>query len=119
MQQLAVYMDDLIIFSEDIPTHEDRLFRTLEGLEKFGLKLDPAKCRFFQAKVTHLGHVCSKYGNSPDPEKISAVNKWPVPMNIAELKSFLGFAGFYRRFMEDFSRIAKPLNALTMYHQKH
>lgn len=113
LTELVVYMDDLIIFASDIQQHEERLFRTLQRLKKFGLKLDPGKCKFFQTTVTHLGHVCSKDGIRPDPNKISAVMEWPIPDNIGELKSFLGFAGYYRRFVKDFSRLCKPLNALT------
>lgn len=113
LKDLVVYMDDLIIFAKDISSHEDRLFRTLERLRHFGLKLDPEKCKFFQTTVTHLGHVCSKDGISPDPKKIEAVKDWPVPSNIGELKSFLGFAGYYRRFVKGFSQMCKPLNDLT------
>ncbi|KAG1933963.1 interleukin-1 receptor accessory protein-like 1-A [Pimephales promelas] len=112
-KEVLVFLDDLIVFSETLEQHEERLMRVLSRLKEFGLKLSPEKCHFFKKSVKYLGHVVSENGVETDPEKISALTTWPRPDNIRELKSFLGFTGYYRRFIKDFSKIAKPLNDLT------
>lgn len=112
-KEVLVFIDDLIVFSETLEQHEERLMRVLNRLKEFGLKLSPEKCHFFKKSVKYLGHVVSENGVETDPEKISALTTWPQPHNIKELKSFLGFTGYYRRFIKDFSKIAKPLNDLT------
>lgn len=83
-------------------------------MKDFGLKLSPEKCQFFRTSVKYLGHVVSATGVETDPAKIAALTTWPRPDNIKELKSFLGFAGYYRRFIKDYSKIARPLNDLTV-----
>lgn len=90
-----------------------RLLRVLQRLKDFGLKLLLEKCKFFQASVRYLGHIVSEQGVATDPEKISALKSWPVPRTLKELRSFLGFAGYYRRFIHGYAAIAKPLNHLT------
>lgn len=109
LKEVLVFIDDLIVFSETLEQHEERLNR----LKEFGLKLSPEKCHFFRKSVKYLGHVVSENGVETDPDKISALTTWPRPNNIKELKSFLGFTGYYRRFIKDFSKISKPLNDLT------
>ena len=87
--------------------------KVLGRLKEFGLKLSPQKCSFFQTSVKYLGHVVSKNGVQTDPEKIASLKTWPVPQNLRELRSFLGFAGYYRRFVKGYSNIVKPLHGLT------
>lgn len=111
--EVLVFIDDLIVFSETLEEHECRLIQVLNRLKEYGLKLSPDKCKFFQTSVRYLGHVVSEHGVSTDPSKIEAVKTWPRPQNLKELKSFLGFAGYYRRFVQDFSKIVRPLNDLT------
>ncbi|WP_227487730.1 hypothetical protein, partial [Nocardioides malaquae] len=77
------------------------------------LKLSPEKCQFFKKSVQYLGHVVSEHGVETDPRKISALTTWPKPQNIQQLKSFLGFSEYYRRFIRDYSKLARPLNDLT------
>lgn len=113
LKEVLVFLDNLIVFSETLEQHEERLMRVLNRLKEFGLKLSPEKCHFFRKSVKYLGHVVSENGVEIDPDKISALTTWPRPNNIRELKSFLGFTGYYRRFIKDFSKIAKPLNELT------
>ena len=108
-----VYLDDIIVYAETVDEHEAKLLEVLDRLRQFGLKLSPAKCRFFQSSVKCLGHVISAEGVSTDPSKIEAVKSWPVPSTARELKSFLGFTGYYRRFVQGYSSIAKPLNDLA------
>lgn len=77
------------------------------------LKLNPKKCSFFRRKVKYLGHVISGDGITTDPEKISSVQEWPISRNKKQVRSFLGFCSYYRKFVGGFSIIAKPLFALT------
>ncbi len=113
LKEVLVFIDDLIIFSDTEEEHERRLLHVLNRLKEYGLKLSPGKCKFFQHSVRYLGHIVSQNGVETDPEKTSALKTWPKPSNLKELRSFLGFSGYYRRFIQDFSRIVKPLNELT------
>lgn len=113
LKEVLVFIDDLIIFSKSLEEHEERLFKVLTRLKENGLKLSPEKCRFFQQSVRYLGHIVSQQGVETDPEKIAALKTWPRPQNLKELKSFLGFSGYYRRFVKNYSKIIKPLNDLT------
>lgn len=88
------------------------LEKVLKRLSSFGLKLRPDKCALFQRQVKFLGHVVSGEGVLPDPEKIACVQNWVTPQTASQVRSFLGFAGYYRRFIAGFSKIAQPLNAL-------
>ena len=85
----------------------------LEILRTNHLYLKPEKCLFTQLKVEYLGLILSQGQVTMDPVKVSGVQDWPIPRNVTEVKSFLGFINFYRRFIKDFSHIAKPLNQLT------
>ncbi|KAI5613446.1 hypothetical protein C0J50_11334, partial [Silurus asotus] len=85
-----------------------------QRLSRHGLKLRTDKCQFLQRQVKFLGHVVDKSGISPDPEKTAAVQGWPVPSTVREVRAFLGLAGYYRRFIVNFARMAQPLNALLV-----
>lgn len=113
LKEVLVFLDDLIVFSDTLEEHEWRLLRVLHRLEEYGLKLSPEKCKFFQTSVKYLGHIVSEKGVETDPDEILALKSWPIPKTLKELKSFLGFAGYYRRFIKGYSAIAKPLNDLT------
>lgn len=114
LNEVLVFLDDIIVFSETLEDHEARLMKVLHRLKDYGLKLSPEKCRFFMSSVKYLGHVVDAHGVHTDPQKVSALKDWPRPVNREELKRFLGFAGYYRRFVEGYSKIARPLNALTV-----
>ncbi|PIK53305.1 Septin-8-A [Apostichopus japonicus] len=105
-KKCLVYLDDVIIFSQTFEEHLERLSAVLKRLTDFGLKLKPSKCNLLQNSVTYLGHVVSEHGVETDPEKIQAVKSWPVPQNVKQLRSFLGFTGYYRRFVEGYANIA-------------
>ncbi|KAG1940729.1 interleukin-1 receptor accessory protein-like 1-A [Pimephales promelas] len=107
-----VYLDDVIVFSPDFASHLLHLERVFQAMEKYGLKLRPDKCQLFRSEVQFLGHRVSAAGVSPDPEKVSAVQGWEAPKTVRQVRSFLGFVGYYRRFIKGFSGIAKPLNRL-------
>ena len=112
--ELIVFLDDVLIHGRTLEELEERTITALEKLRSFGLKLDPQKCIFGTTKIRHLGFIISADGVRPDPEKIEALSTWPVPTTVKDIKSFLGFAGFYRRFVPGFSSMAKPLNDLTL-----
>lgn len=113
LREALVFLDDIIVFSDSLEEHEARLLKVLNRLREHGLKLSPEKCQFFQTSVRYLGHIVSRDGIETDPEKVKALKTWPLPRNLKELKSFLGFSGYYRRFVQDYARIVKPLNSLT------
>lgn len=110
--EVLVYLDDLIIFGRTLEEHEERLLKVLDRLQGEGLKLSLDKCTFCQTSVSYVGHIVSQDGVSTDPSKIEAVKSWPRPQNVTELRSFLGFCGYYRRFVKDYSKISYPLNQL-------
>ncbi|KAJ8031683.1 hypothetical protein HOLleu_24949 [Holothuria leucospilota] len=112
LKKCLVYLDDIIIFSKTFEEHLERLAAVFKRLGEYGLKLKPSKCEFLKPSVKYLGHIVSAKGVETDPEKIEKIKNWPPPTNLKQLRSFLGFAGYYRRFVEGFSKIAKPLNAL-------
>ncbi|KAK1410455.1 hypothetical protein QVD17_36992 [Tagetes erecta] len=110
---VIVFIDDILIYSKTQGDHESHL-RTILGLlrqEKLYAKF--SKCEFWLSEVQFLGHVVNAKGIQVDPAKIEAVMKWEIPKSPTEVRSFLGLAGYYRRFIKDFSRIAIPLTTLT------
>ena len=113
---ILVYLDDLLVFSSSVKDNLDRMEKVFSLLRKFGLKLKPSKCHLLQQEVKYLGYKISESGVETDPAKIRVVKDWPRPKTVKELRSFLGFASFYRRFVQGFAKIAMPLHALTGGH---
>ena len=109
MNWCIVYLDDIIIFSDTKEEHIKRLEAVFQKLMTAGLKLKPTKCFFFRDEIEYLGHVVSGKGISTNPKKIEAVTKWPTPKTVYDVRSFLGFVGYYRRFIKNFSKITKPI----------
>lgn len=110
---LLLYLDDVIIFSSTIDEHVQRLGAVLDRLKQEGLKAKLEKCHFLKEKVHYLGHVISGAGVATDPSKVEVVANWPQPQQVSELRSFLGFASYYRRFVVGFAKLAAPLHHLV------
>src|SRR6185369_11022068 len=110
---VLVYMDDIIIFSKTAPEHKTHLEEVFKLLMKAGLKLNPDKCDFYQEKILFLGHMISKRGIQPNPALVEKIKNCPRPVTKTKVRSFLGLASYYRRFIQNFSGIARPLYNLT------
>ena len=108
-----VCIDDLVIRGKTFGEHLQYLKEVLQRLRESNLKLQPPKCHLFQRKVDLLGHVVSSDGIATDPAKMKQVAQWPVPNTRREVQQFLGLAGYYRRFIQVFSTVARPLHRLT------
>ena len=109
---VVVFIDDILIYSETAEEHAEHLRIILEKLRQNQLYAKFSKCEFWLEKVAFLGHVLTADGVVVDPAKIEAVLEWQQPKNVTDIRSFLGLAGYYRRFIENFSKIAKPMTEL-------
>ena len=107
------YVDDVIVFGKTFEQETERLQMVLQKFREAGLKLNPKKCRLFQRRVVFLGCTVSEAGIEPDPQKVSAVQNWPVPTNLTELRAFVGLSSYYRNWIAQFSELAEPLLQLT------
>jgi hypothetical protein len=112
-QFVVVFIDDILIYSKSAEEHEQHLRVVLEKLRSHQLYAKFSKCEFWLQRVSFLGHVLTAEGVEVDPEKVKAVADWKQPTTTTEVRSFLGLAGYYRRFIEGFSKIAKPMTELT------
>ncbi|GKD26953.1 putative reverse transcriptase domain-containing protein [Tanacetum coccineum] len=110
---VIVFIDDILIYSKTQEEHVEHLRLVLELLKKEKLYAKFSKCEFWLREVQFLGHVINGNGIHVDPSKIEAVKNWKAPRTLTEVRSFLGLAGYYRRFIENFSKIAKSLTILT------
>ncbi|GJT13608.1 putative reverse transcriptase domain-containing protein [Tanacetum coccineum] len=110
---VIVFIDDILIYSKNKQEHEEHLKLILELLKKEELYAKFSKCEFWIPKVQFLGHVIDSEGIHVDPAKIESVKDWASPKSPTEIRQFLGLAGYYRRFIEGFSKIAKPMTKLT------
>ena len=108
-----IYLDDIIVFSDSPNEHLCRLRGVFAKLDKAGLKLKPNKCEFFKTRITYLGHIVSSKGIETDPKKVEAVKNWTIPKTVTDVRSFLGFTNYYRRFIKGYAKVAKPLNTLV------
>ena len=109
---VIVFLDDILIYSRTLEEHRKHVRQVLLLLRQHKLYAKKSKCEFFKAKVSFLGHIISKNGIEMDPEKVKAIVEWPAPTNVQEVRSFLGLAGYYRKFIRHFSHICSPITEL-------
>jgi hypothetical protein len=109
---LVIFIDDILVFSKTAEEHEEHLRIVLGKLRQHQLYAKFSKCEFWMEEVAFLSHVLSAKGVAVDPSKIEVVSKWQSPKSVTEIRSFLGLAGYYCRFIENFSKIANPMTEL-------
>ena len=107
-----IYLDDVIVFSKTPKDHIERLRGVFHKPFLAGLKLKPRKCEFFKSKIAYLGHIVSAKGIETDPKKVEAVKNWTFPKTVTDVRSFLSFTYYCRRFIKDYAKVARPLNIL-------
>ncbi|WVZ80930.1 hypothetical protein U9M48_028363 [Paspalum notatum var. saurae] len=115
---VVVFIDDILIYSKNEKEHEEHLRIVLSRLREHKLYGKFSKCAFWLKEVAFLGHILSAKGVAVDPSKVEDVLNWKQPQTVTEIRSFLGLVGYYRRFIEDFSRISKPMTTLTQKNAK-
>jgi len=111
-QFVVIYLDDILIYSKTKEGHIQHIKKVLDILRQHQLFAKISKCEFFKQEVEYLGHLISKNGIAVDKRKTEAIQTWPTPSNISEIRSFLGLASYYRKFVPNFSTIATPLTQL-------
>ena len=116
---IVVFVDDILIYSQSEEEHEDYLRVVLQILRDCQLYVKFSKCKFWLTEVRFLGHVVLASVVSIDPKKVEVVMSWERPKSVFEIRSFLGLAGYYMRFIEDFSRLATPMTRLTRKEVKY
>jgi hypothetical protein len=109
---VLVFIDDILIYSKNREEHEEHLRLVLQVLREHQLFAKFSKCDFFQKKIHYLGHVLSEEGVVVDPDKIRSIMEWPTLKDVLDIRSFMGLAGYYRRFIKGFSMIGSPITAL-------
>ncbi len=112
LRECLVFIDDILIFSATFEEHIERLGKVFDKLAAAGLKLKPSKCEFLKESVIYLGHKLSSTGIEPGLGKLEAVNDWPEPTTVADVRKWLGFSGYFRRFIRDYAKKARPMTDL-------
>jgi hypothetical protein len=110
---VAVYMDDILIYTPTLAEHRKIVREVLQRLQDHDLYLKPEKCEFEKQEIEYLGMIIRQGEVCMDPGKVSTVRDWPTPTTLRDVRAFIGFSNFYRRFIKDFSSIARPLHDLT------
>ena len=109
---LVVFINDILIYSKNEQEHKEHLRIVLQVLREQQLYANFSKCDFFKDKIQYLGHVLSKERMSVDPENEKAIMEWTVPKNVSDIRSFMGITGYYRKFIEGFSKISYHITPL-------
>lgn len=110
---VVVFLDDILIFSKTWEDHLNHVQIVLEALKENQLYCKPSKCQFGAKELLFLGHRVSGSSIAPDPEKLKAVVDWPIPSSVPDVRKFLGFANYFRRFIDHYSFISRPLEEMT------
>jgi hypothetical protein len=108
-----VYLDYILCFSVTMKEHVNKLCSIFERLDQANFKIQPEKCVFATDTVEYLGHICTPSGIRPDPRRIRAIEEYPVPRTVRDIRAFIGLAGYYRWHVRNFAELAKPLTNLT------
>ena len=108
-----VYLDDILIFSPTFERHVEDVREVFQRIRTSGMLLKPSKCFFGLTTVQYLGHIVTPEGIRPDPAKVIRIRNFPAPRNVSEVRTFLGMAGYYRKFVRNFSIVAAPISSLT------
>ncbi|WVZ76278.1 LOW QUALITY PROTEIN: hypothetical protein U9M48_024265 [Paspalum notatum var. saurae] len=116
---VVVFIDDILIYSKNEEEHKEHLWIVLTRLREHKLYAKFSKCAFWLKEVSFLGHILSEKGVALDPSKVESVLNWKQHESVTEIRSFLGLAGYYRRFIKDFSKTAKPMTSLTKKNAKY
>ena len=116
---LLAYMDDILVYAKSLDEHDEMVKNVLERLTENGLAVSPDKCVWRTQEVEFLGYIIGRDGIKMSPEKVEAVLGWKTPESQTDTQSFLGFANFYRRFIQDYSRVTRPLTELTKGEGRH
>src|SRR6267154_469683 len=109
---VLVFLDDILVYSKNEEEHEENLRLTLQLLREHQLYEKLSKCDFYRDRIQYLGHIISEEGISVDHEKIEAIMNWPTARNVTDVRSFMGLAGYYRRFIEGFSKVEHAVTSL-------
>ena len=109
---VLAYLDDIIVIGKDVADCRNNLAEVLSRIRGANLKLKPSKCELFKDRITYLGHIVSGSGVQTDPKKVRLVRDWPVPLYITDVRGFLGFCNYYRKFVKGYIDLARPLNKL-------
>jgi hypothetical protein len=115
---VVVFIDDILVYSENEKDHDEHLKIVLTRLRDHKLYAKFSKCEFWLKKVPFLGYILSENGVSIDLSKVQEVMDWKTPITVSEVRSFLGLASYYRRFIPDFSKIVKPMTSLLQKDHK-
>jgi hypothetical protein len=115
---VIVFLDDILVYSKSEEEHEKHLRMVLQVLREHQLYAKLRKCSFYQRKIHYLGHIISEEGIVVDPEKVNVIREWSVPRNVVEVRSFMGLVGYYRRFIDGFSKIDHPITSLQRKEKK-
>ena len=110
---VAVYIDDILVFSPTLEQHLIHLQAVVERIRHAGLKLKPSKCCFIRSEMEYLGHLITPEGLKPNCKLVEAVSEFPRPTDVSGVRRFLGLSSYYQRFIQDFAAIAEPLRNLT------
>ena len=108
-----VYLDDVLIYSKTLEQHRRDVSNVMEDIRDSGMKIKPSKCEFHKKETEYLGFIINQEGVKVDPTKTDAIWEWKIPKKVKDIQWFLGFCNFYRRFIDGFSRMAKPLYERT------
>ena len=110
---VVIYLDDILIYAENMAEHQRLVKEVLKRLDKAGLSINAKKSQWHSSKVEFLGYIISEDGITISTEQVQVVKDWPTPKIVKNIQEFLGFANFYRRFIENFAKVTQPLIELT------